>query len=59
MSVDLGLKENTVILLFKSDLPFRASSDEFVFFQVQVTCKGVVLAASINAVSQFPRVDSR
>ena len=49
ISVDLGLKESNVILLFKSDLPFRVGSDEFVFYQVYV--KGDVLAASINTVS--------
>lgn len=49
ISVDLGLKENNVILLFESDLPFRVGSDKFVFYQVYV--KGDVLAASINTVS--------
>lgn len=49
ISADLGLKENNVILLFKSDLPFRVGSGKFVFYQVYV--KGNVLAASINTVS--------
>lgn len=43
----------------KSDLPFRAGSDEFVFYQIQASCKREILAAVINAISQFPRVDTK
>lgn len=49
ISADIGLKENNVILLFKSDRPFRGGSDEFVFYPS--SCKGEVLAASINTAS--------
>lgn len=59
ISVDQGLKENNAILLFKSDLPFRAGGDEFVLHQVQAGCKGEVLAAIINTISQFLRDNTR
>lgn len=40
LSVDLGWKENNAFLLFKSDLPFRAGSDELVLHQVQAAVRG-------------------